>query len=89
MEPIKIIYGFHISPYASLSTSPTSGLCYFDEFNHIKHSMLSIELHQAKPSWNYKDKTEVNNTSVIKAKEEFVKYVYGSQPICIRGKRMY
>lgn len=82
MEPCKVIYGFDISH----CSSPTGSS---DDFSIIKHSMLSIELHHAKPSAAYKDKTEMNNSSVIKPKEEFVKYVFGSQPICIRGKRMY
>ena len=82
MEPCKVIYGFDISP----CSSPTGSS---DDFSIIKHSMLSIELHHAKPSAKCKDQSEQDNPSAIKPKEEFVKYVFGSQPICIRGKRMY
>jgi len=101
MEPLKVIYGFEISPCSSPSSSLgySSGSSpgnvnysdYFsEEFGSIKHSMLSIELHHAKPTALSENKNEdIVKPPEIKNKSEVVNYVFGSQPISIRGKRMY
>lgn len=90
MEPIKVIYGFDISPCSSPGSIGYSS-DFSDDLNPIKHSMLSIELHHAKPTAMLeKNDKNLNDVSPeIKVKSEFVNYVFGSQPICILGKRRY